>query len=71
MNVWRSWVPGLAEFTLGLREARTRGLARDTRVRRGGLAQPVTLAAAALLAGLVPASWVGESSASNARLIVA
>jgi hypothetical protein len=25
------WVPGLAEFTLGPREARTRGLARDTR----------------------------------------
>src|SRR5262245_57171636 len=27
--VW-PWVPGLVEFTLGPREARTRGLARDT-----------------------------------------
>jgi hypothetical protein len=37
----------------------------------GVLAQPVTLAAAALLGGLAPASGVGESSASSARLIVA
>jgi hypothetical protein len=31
--VWL-WVPGLVEFTLGPRVARTRGLARDTRERR-------------------------------------
>jgi hypothetical protein len=31
--VWL-WVPGLVEFTLGPRVARTRGLARDTSERR-------------------------------------
>jgi hypothetical protein len=46
-------------------------LAPDTRMQQPGLAQPATLAAAALLVGLAPASWVGESSASSARLIVA
>ena len=44
-NLFRnSWVPGLVEFILGPRIARTRGLARDTRPvqglsasRRGGV----------------------------------
>jgi hypothetical protein len=39
------WVPGLAEFILGPRTARTRGLARDTGVRsRGAQSEPLAVA---------------------------
>jgi hypothetical protein len=36
-SFWNSWVPGLVEFILGPRIARTRGLARDTRATVSGL----------------------------------
>src|SRR5262245_37981561 len=64
-------VPGLASLPSGRAKRGPGNSPRDTRVQRAGWTQPVTLAAAALLAGFAPDSWVGESSASSARLIVA
>src|SRR5262245_5528091 len=60
-------------LSMRARESSCRSRSRSTRPGHdsGAVAQPTTLAAAALLAVFAPASWVGESSASSARLIVA